>query len=66
MGAPVALYFLGRALWGVDDDQAVPAPGKDTAQPEFRETDESVPRTLRPGDTAAAHGIALRPRTASQ
>ncbi|MFD5034926.1 hypothetical protein ACFWM0_31585 [Streptomyces sp. NPDC058405] len=38
----VALYFLGRALWAVDDDQAVPQIGEDTAQPEFRETDTAT------------------------
>jgi hypothetical protein len=32
--AMIALYFLGRALWSTDDDQAVPQIGEDTPQPE--------------------------------
>ncbi|MFZ3491677.1 hypothetical protein ACODT5_00290 [Streptomyces sp. 5.8] len=38
----VGLYFLGRALWSTEDDQAVPVPGEDTAQPELRETDTAI------------------------
>jgi hypothetical protein len=30
----VALYFLARALWGTDDDQAVPEVDNDTPQSE--------------------------------
>uniref|UniRef100_UPI00366B1296 hypothetical protein n=1 Tax=Bacillus tropicus TaxID=2026188 RepID=UPI00366B1296 len=30
----VALYFLARALWGTDDDQAVPEVDGDTVRPE--------------------------------
>ncbi|MEU7178003.1 MULTISPECIES: hypothetical protein [Streptomyces] len=30
----VALYFLARALWAVDNDQAVPATGEDAVRPE--------------------------------
>ncbi|WP_327687219.1 hypothetical protein [Streptomyces sp. NBC_00467] len=30
----IALYFLTRAIWGVDDDQAVPVTGKDIVRSE--------------------------------
>lgn len=30
----IALYFLARAIWGVDDDQAVPVTDKDTVRAE--------------------------------
>ncbi|MFE6128714.1 hypothetical protein ACFQ6Q_10650 [Streptomyces sp. NPDC056437] len=30
----IALYFLARAIWGVDDEQAVPVTGKDTVRAE--------------------------------
>ncbi|MFE4175485.1 hypothetical protein ACFRR7_26180 [Streptomyces sp. NPDC056909] len=30
----IGLYFLARALWGTDDDQAVPEVDGDTVRPE--------------------------------